>query len=163
MGSRLPPVLANLYMEYLKTEILPKVAKLSPLWLRYIDDCFVIWANDRDSRPFLQELTDAVPSIRFSVECEKNGSVLFLDSKVIRDSTKFLFNIYRKPTHSNSYIHWFSNYSRNTKRGSLFGLFLRAYRICDEPFIDKKSYFHKIFVFEVGVPTPFHNESFRRC
>ena len=64
---------------------------------------------------------------------------------------------------SNSYIHLFSNFSRNTKRGSLFDLFLRAYRIRDEPFVDKEVDYIKIFVFEVEAPTPFHKKSCGRC
>ena len=68
MGSPLSPVLANLYMDYFETEILPNVTEMPPLWLRYMDDCFVIWPNGRDFGPFLQELNDAVPSIKFSVE-----------------------------------------------------------------------------------------------
>ena len=71
MGSPLSPVLANLYMEYFETEILLNVAEMPPLWLRYMDDCFVIWPDDRNFGPFLQELNDTVPSIRFSVEYEK--------------------------------------------------------------------------------------------
>ena len=123
--------------------------------LLYMDDYFVIWPNNRDFEQFLQELNDAVPSIKFSVEYEQNGSIPFLDTKVTRNGTEFMFNIYRKPTHSNSYIHWFSNHSRNTKRGSLFGLFLRAYRICDEPFIDDEINFIKSSFLKLGYPLHF--------
>ena len=140
--------MANLYIEYFET-------KTPPLCLRYIDDCFVIWPYDRDFGTFLQELNDALLSLKFSVEYEQNGSIPFLDAKVTRNGTEFLFNIYRKPTHSNAYIHWFSNHSRNTKRGSLFGLFLRAYRICDEPFIDNEINYIKSSFLKLGYPLHF--------
>ena len=62
---------------------------------------------------------------------------------------------YRKPTHSNSYIHCFSNYSRNTKRGSLFGLFLGAYGICEEPFIDNEVNLIRSSFLKLGCPLHF--------
>ena len=63
MGSPLSPVLTNLYMEYFDIEILPSVAQTPPIWLMYIDDCFIICPNDRGLSTFLQELNDALPSI----------------------------------------------------------------------------------------------------
>ena len=64
-GSPLTPVLANLYMKYFETQSFPNVAEMALLRLRYMDDCFVVWPNDRDFGPFLKELNDAVPSIKF--------------------------------------------------------------------------------------------------
>ena len=41
----------------------------------------------------------------------------FLDVLVIRDTVNYvpIFKIYRKPTHTNSYIHAFFNYSYSVK------------------------------------------------
>ena len=161
MGSPLSPVLANLYMEYFEREILPSLQQQPLLWLRYVDDCFVIWPNNQDFDQFLHQLNDAVPSIEFSVEFEQNGFIPFLDTKVIRNDLRFLFDVYRKDGHSNSYIHWFSNHSRNTKRGSLFGLFLRAYRICDEAFIENEIKIIKTSFSKLGYPWRFIMEVLR--
>ena len=46
--------------------------------------------------------------------------------------------VYRKPTHSDSYIHAFSNHSNKVKQGVIFSIFLRAYKICDNEFIDNR-------------------------
>ena len=86
---------------------------------------------------------------------EQNGSKPFLDTKVTRNGIEFLFNLYRKPNLSNAHIHCFSNHSRSTNRDSLFGRFLRAYRICDELFIDNEVNFIKSSFLKLGYPLHF--------
>ena len=46
--------------------------------------------------------------------------------------------VYRKHTHSDSYIHAFSNHSNKVKQGVISNMFLRAYKICDNEFIDNE-------------------------
>ena len=40
-------------------------------------------------------------------------------------------NIYRKETHTQKYVHWKSNHSKNCKLGILKGLIHRAHLLCD--------------------------------
>ena len=74
----------------------------------------------------------------------------FLDTVVVRSSNNTPnFKVYRKPTHSNSYIHAFSNHSDNVKLGVISNIFLRAYKICDMEYLDEelqtiKSSFQKL-------------------
>ena len=70
----------------------------------------------------------------------------FLDTRIHRSSAGFRFSIYRKPTHSNQYIHWYSWHPERVKRSSLFSLFLRAYRICDQLYLQSEiSFIYKAF------------------
>ena len=87
-------------MEYFETEALPSPVQPPPLWLSYTNDCFSIWPIYSDFRPFLQDLNDAEPTIKFSVEYEQNESIALLETNETRNGTQFLFNIYRKPIHS---------------------------------------------------------------
>ena len=48
------------------------------------------------------------------------------------------FNIYRKPTHSETYLHYFAHASEDIKLGIAQSLFLRALRICSPEFLDKE-------------------------
>ena len=59
----------------------------------------------------------------------------FLDLAIHRAPTGFTFSIYRKPTSTDLYTHYFSAHSLATKKGVLISLFLRAHRLCDEVFI----------------------------
>ena len=72
-----------------------------------------------------------VQSIKFELELEVNGQLPFLDALIIKTNNGFKFKIYRKPTHVDSYIHYFSNHHASIKKSVFSGMFLRALRICD--------------------------------
>ena len=139
MGSSLSPVLANLYMEYFESCILPQIIPQGMKWYRYVDDIFTIW-NDSwgPFETFFQRLNSLVPNIKFKVEWEVEGKLPFLDVLVLRENGKLSFTVYRKPTHSGSYLHFFSNHSDQVKRSMASGLFLRALRICSPKYLDQE-------------------------
>ena len=47
MGSPLSPVVANIYMQDFESWVLETASLKPSLWLRYVDDTFVMW-NDQD-------------------------------------------------------------------------------------------------------------------
>ena len=50
---------------------------------------------------FLQNLNSQQPTIRFTVEIEKDNTIPFLDTSVTRDSDSLLIStVYRKPAHT---------------------------------------------------------------
>ena len=158
MGSPLSPVLANIFMEYFETELLPTLTYQPPLWLRYVDDIIVFWPNDRDFGSFFREVNQLVPSIKFTTEWEEGDCLPFLDVKVYRSSSGFTTAIYRKPTHSNQYIHYFSWQPEHVKRSSVFSLMLRAYRLSDYPYLNSEiNYLYNSFK-KVGFPVHILNQ-----
>ena len=77
---------------------------------------------------------------------EEDGVIPFLDTKIHRHTSGFSFVIYRKPTHSGQYVHYFCCQPDHVKRGAAFSLFLRAYRICDYPhLLPELEYLYKAF------------------
>ena len=158
MGSPLSPVLAGLYMEYYETELLPTLTVQPALWLRYVDDVFALWPNDENFDVFLDNLNRLSPSIKFTVEWEQESQLPFLDVEVTRFNSGFIFGIYRKPTHSHQYLHYFSWQPDHVKRSGLFSLFLRAHRICDSTNLKKEiDYLFSSFK-KIGYPTFFIRE-----
>ena len=152
MGSPLSPVLANLYMEYFEAELLPTLAQQPLLWLRYVDDVLLFWPDELDFEAFFRDINGLVPSIKFTTEWEADGMIPFLDTKVHRLTTGFSFEVYRKPTHSNQFIHYFSWQPEHVKRSSVFSLLLRAYRISDSFFLESElDYLYQAFS-KVGFP-----------
>lgn len=80
-----------------------------------------------------------------------DGVLPFLDVCVMRgNNDRPNFKIYRKPTHSNMYVHCFSNHSDNVKLSAISSLFLRAYRLCDSEYIDSEVIFIKNTFLSLG-------------
>ena len=132
MGNCLSPVLANLYMEYFETELLPTILpKDIKCWFRYVDDIFCIWPSALDPifETFFNQLNNLSPSVSFTVEWESNSKLPFLDVLVHNVNGKLSFSVYRKPTHSGGYLHYFSKHPQYMKLSVAIGLFLRIFRI----------------------------------
>ena len=78
MGSPLSPIVANIFMEEFKTSALqPK------LWLRYVDDTFIIWQHSKQQLDnFFQHLNNQQSNIKFTMETEDQRSLPFLDVRI---------------------------------------------------------------------------------
>ena len=68
---------------------------------------------------FFWQLNYKEPKIEFTIEREKNGILAFLDISIQRRSDKLITRVYRKETHTQRYIHWRSNHSKNCKLGAI--------------------------------------------
>ena len=68
----------------------------------------------------------------------KDNRIPFLDILVIRSPTGYKFTVYRKPTFSISYIHFYSYHDHSVKVSLASNLFLRALRICSNDHLDSE-------------------------
>jgi hypothetical protein len=58
------------------------------MWLRYIDDTFVVWPHRQSQlQEFLIHLNSLRPSIQFTMETESDNAIAFLDVLVVREKT----------------------------------------------------------------------------
>ena len=67
MGSPLGPTLANIFMGYIELKVVPAF-KNSFLYLRYVDDCFVLLRNEKIMDEVFNILNNAHTSISFTIE-----------------------------------------------------------------------------------------------
>ena len=80
----------------------------------------------------------------------------FLDVLVARsERNKPTFSVYRKPTHSNSYVHAFSNHNIDVKLGVISNMFLRAYKVCDVEYLAREIDTIKNSFLKLGYGTKF--------
>ena len=132
MGSPLSPVVANFYMERFEQRAITSFPLKPRCWFRYVDDTFVIWSHgEEELGRFLAHLNQVHPRIQFTVERETDNQLAFLDVLVLRRTDGSLgHKVYRKPTHTNRYLHKQLNHHPSQKRAVLKTLVDRARRIC---------------------------------
>ena len=142
MGSPLACILANIFMEFFEEELVKLFPAQPAFWCRFVDDIFCIWPHGMDDfQSFLNGLNELVPSINLSAEWESKNiskgtaTLPFLDILVHRSPMGVKFSVFRKKSHSHTYIHYFSHHAPHVKKGVLSGLFLRALRISSSDFL----------------------------
>ncbi|KAK5650384.1 hypothetical protein RI129_001413 [Pyrocoelia pectoralis] len=141
MGNPLSPVIANFYMEKFESIALESAVLKPKIWYRYVDDTFVIWNHGLDSLHFffLKHLNNIHPNIQFTMECEINGRLPFLDILISKtDSLNLSFSVYRKPTHTDRYLNKLSNHHPCQKIGVIKALFDRAKKVSDPTHLDEE-------------------------
>ena len=125
MGSPISSLIANIFMEEFEVKAL-STYPTSSLWLRFVDDTFVINKAEH-SQAILQHINKQDPHIQFRVEPTQQGSLPFLDTLVTTEpNNTFSTTVYRKPTHTDQYLHWDSNHHITAKHSVFNTLANRA-------------------------------------
>ncbi|KFD72269.1 hypothetical protein M514_01317, partial [Trichuris suis] len=137
MGSPLSPILADIFMEHLEKlafstadpSILPSFFK------RYVDDIFAITKKGTETS-FLHHLNSLFPNqITFTMEVESQSRLSFLDILILKGSSSLHTTVYRKPTHSDKYLHFNSHHPKSVKIGIISNLVNRALSICEPQYL----------------------------
>ena len=114
MGSCISPVIANIYMEYIETKAISTFLHPPVLWLRYVDDTFCILHKEHADK-FHEHINSICQHIQFTMETEQNSSLPFLDVLVSHSNDVICTDIYKKPTHTNRYLNFFSHHPKHQK------------------------------------------------
>ena len=117
MGSPLSPVLANVYMEYFEEMALGSTPLKPSMWLRYVDDTFILWPHQEDVQVLMDHVNSIRPSIQFTMEKEQDNRLSFLDVLITRTEQGFRSSVYRKPTFTGLYLNFNSHHPYNVKKG----------------------------------------------
>jgi len=88
MGSPVSAVIANLCMEEFEEQAIATATYKPKIWKRYVDDTFTVLGKDYVDG-FLQHVNNQQPTIRFTMEIEKDNTIPFLDTSVSRVQTVF--------------------------------------------------------------------------
>ena len=145
MGNPLSPLLSNLYMEFFEKRFLPNIINIPLKWFRYVDDILTVLPAGIDVNDLLFNLNNQVPSIKFTLELEKDNCLPFLDVLIHREPFQCKFSIYRKHTNNLTYVHFYSGHHLNIKISVFSSMFLRALRIVSPQYLDQEiAYIRKI-------------------
>jgi hypothetical protein len=120
-------------MEHLEKLALDSAQHKPSVWLRYIDDTFVVWPHGPSLlQDYLTHLYSLRPSIQFTMEIESNSAIAFLDVLLFRKGTTLATKVYRKANHTGRYLKFNSNHLPHVKRGLIQSLHNRASTIFQE-------------------------------
>ena len=132
MGSPLSPILTEIYMSNFEETALQSAPVQPICWLRKVDDVFAA-LHEKDNPETLLEHLNSQDSIKFTMEPEKERKLPFLDVLVKREDGTLRTSVYRKPTHTDQYVHYRSNHPNSVKSGIISTLTRRAINICSTP------------------------------
>jgi hypothetical protein len=100
-GSSLSPIVSDIFMEHFEKLSLDSAQHKPSLWLRYVDDTFVVWPHGPERlQTFLSHLSSVRSSMQFTVEIKSDSTIPYLDALAVRKGTTLAINVYRKPTHT---------------------------------------------------------------
>ena len=131
MGTKVAPSFANLFMADFEKKHVSTYHSKPSIWLRYIDDIFLIWEHSlNDLQTFLEHLNTCHPTIKFTNELSTT-SVNFLDTTIYINTDGSLYtDLYCKPTDSHNYLRFESAHPNHCTSSLPYSQFLRVRRIC---------------------------------
>lgn len=92
-------------------------------WARYVDDIFCIWVgNDTQLDLFLKFINSFHQQLQFTIETESQNTINFLDLTISKEQQTLHFQIYRKPTFTDTVIHAQSRQSMSIKLSSFHSM-----------------------------------------
>ena len=94
MGTICAPAYANIFMaQFEKQHIYPYIKNKSVLYLRYIDDIFMMWTGTKEELViFSEKLNSKHKTIKFEHNIS-NSNILFLDTLIYKDKNNTLQTI----------------------------------------------------------------------
>ena len=140
MGSPLSPIVAKIFMEAFETLALNSYPLKLKVCRIFVHDTNAIWTHGNDElNQFIQHLNNQLDVIQFTLEMEENGSIPFLDVKITKRPDAMLSHqVYRKPTHTEQYLHVDSDHRLAQKLGVIKTLATRDLKISDKEHLDQE-------------------------
>ena len=130
MGTKVAPSYANLFMARLEEKLLSNAPYIIPLYLRFIDDIFLLFPYpERDLELFMEYMNSQDRHIKFT-EHHSPVSVVFPDVNCIREGDKLITDLHSKDTDTHSYLDYTSCHPKHILQNGPKGQFLRLRRNC---------------------------------
>ena len=136
MGGCVSPTLANIFLGHHEKSWLDNcpVEFRPTFYTRYVDDTFTLFHNEDQAKKFLGYLNSQHPSIKFTMEIEKNNQLPYLDVLVKKQNSSFETDVYRKSTFTGLGMKFNSKISEIYKYNLVNCLLERAFKICSSEY-----------------------------
>ena len=136
MGSPVSLVITYIYVEHFESLVIPTSPTLMKWWLRYVDDIHSATRNDQVNK--LQEHLKSIdPHIKFAIELPETDGIPWVWPGYLTlakpGPNSIESTVYRKPTHTDRYLDYDSNYPISAKLSAIHILIHRAKQVCFTP------------------------------
>ena len=129
IGTRAAPTVANLVMGEFKVDWIYTYDLQPVLYIRYIDDIFLIWTHGLESLN-LSHLNSVHTTIKFTASWS-DKEIPFLDTLIrLNPDGSLETDLYVKPTDTHMYLHYSSCHPKHKKNSGPYSQLLRVRRIC---------------------------------
>ncbi|CAF5002362.1 unnamed protein product, partial [Rotaria socialis] len=139
MGSPLTLTIANCYMFFFERNIVKQITNAGGLYLRYIDDMFIIinWPERHLNKQIDQWNT---LDSNIQLKAQAGQSINFLDIYIENINADLFTKVYHKPSYEPYYLPFNSVHPLHMKKNIPFAMFLRAIRYCStfKAFLDER-------------------------
>ena len=117
MGSKLSPILSNIFMAFFFNLIKIKGIYLPKNWFLYVDDLLLIWDKSiKEFDGFYSSINNLYPEyIQFTYELEENNAMPYLDLFLIKKERNIVFEIHRKELSVNRLLNFKSHHMISSK------------------------------------------------
>lgn len=160
MGSPLSPLITEIFMTQFEEQAL-STAPFKPLcWYRKVDDTFTILQDGHNPDTLLQHLNAQHPRMNFTMEKELDHQLPFLDISLLNTPSGIQTSVYRKPTHTDQYIHYTSSHHPQIKKAIVATLARRAKLLCKPELLQKEiQHLRNTFINQNGYPQKLVNKT----
>ena len=131
MGNSLGPILANIFMAHLEETKIIGSQHYPSFYRRYVDDTFCLFECRDDALRLLDFINTLHPSIKFDLEEEKQGKLVFLDTVISRVANSPAPHVSTKikKTDKGLFYHFSSFIPQQYKSNLISTLVYRIYKI----------------------------------
>ena len=132
MGTKMAPPYADLFLGKFEEDHILKSLFASKIhfYKRFLDDIFLLWGGTlTELTQFMRYINNLHPTIKFTYSYSET-EINFLDTTIYKERGKnrFKSKIYKKPTDTNSLLHFSSYHPPHTKENIIYTQALR-YRL----------------------------------
>ena len=120
--------LTEIYMQVHESTAISTALHPPKVWERFVDDVYSI-VKRTHLKNFFHRINNLHQNIKFTMEEGSNGELAFLGTLLKRNNREISVLVYRKPTHTDQYLHYSSHHQTSCKESVVSSLFKRAYSI----------------------------------
>lgn len=133
MGSPISPIIADIVMEVILDKFMKNITHKPRLLTKYVDDIFAV-VRKTEIENTLNELNKCNGYIKFTKEEEREGTLPYLDTLVVKNNNTVKTDWFQKPTASGRLINFHSKHPKKIILNTAKNFIRRVLNISDEVF-----------------------------